>query len=107
MTGADFLTVCLIISFAMLSAAFVLIIVRIVRGPTLPDRILALDLLVSCAVSYIAAFGIRTGFSIYVDIAIALGIVGFLSTIALARFVLRRGELSLDDGSTKKDISDA
>ncbi|WP_108659440.1 cation:proton antiporter [Acuticoccus kandeliae] len=107
MSGADFLTACLILSFAMLSAAFVLCIVRIVRGPTLPDRILALDLLVSVAVSYIAAFGIRTGFSIYVDIAIALGIVGFLSTIALARFVLRRGELSLEDGTVKEDANDA
>ncbi|WP_420393174.1 cation:proton antiporter [Acuticoccus sp.] len=96
MSGEAFLDVCLVASFVMLSASFVLIIVRIVRGPSLPDRILALDLLVMVAVGFIAAFGIRTGFSIYVDIAIALGLVGFLSTVALARFVLRRGDLSMD-----------
>jgi multicomponent Na+:H+ antiporter subunit F len=95
MSGTAFLNVCLAITFVVLSASFILIIVRIVRGPTLPDRILALDLLLTVAIGFIAAFGIRTGFSIYLDIAIALGLVGFLSTIALARFVIRRGELSL------------
>ena len=98
MSGETFLDICLTFTFVVLSLAFVLIIVRIVRGPSLPDRILALDLLIAVAIGYIAAFGIRSGFTIYLDIAIALGLVGFLSTIALARFVLRRGELSLDEG---------
>ena len=95
MTGLFFLQICYVVSFAMLSVALVLIIIRIVLGPSLPDRILALDLLVNTAVGFIIAFGIRTGFSIYVDIAIALGLVGFLSTVALARFVHRRGDVSM------------
>ena len=97
MTGEQFLDLCLIATFAMLSAAFVIIILRIVLGPSLPDRILGLDLLVVVAVGFIAAFGIRTGFAIYVDIAIALGLVGFLSTVALARFVLRRGDAAMEE----------
>lgn len=95
MTDSLFLDVCLILTFLMLSAAFVLIIIRVIRGPTLPDRILGLDLLVNAAVGFIVAFGIRTGFPIYVDIAIALGLVGFLSTVALARFVHKRGDVSM------------
>ncbi len=95
MTGASFLQICYIVSLAMLSLSFILIIVRIVIGPSLPDRVLALDLMVNAAVGFIVAFGIRTGFSIYVDIAIALGLVGFLSTVALARFIQRRGDISL------------
>ncbi|WMS42035.1 cation:proton antiporter [Acuticoccus sp. MNP-M23] len=95
MSGQEFLDIALTITFFVLSLSFALIVVRIVRGPSLPDRILALDLLVAVAIGYIAAFGIVTGFSIYVDIAIALGLVGFLSTIALARFVLRRGDMAL------------
>ncbi|WP_425426683.1 monovalent cation/H+ antiporter complex subunit F [Acuticoccus yangtzensis] len=79
----------------MLAVAVILIIARVVIGPTLPDRILALDLLVNGGVGFIIVFGIRTGFSIYVDIAIALGLVGFLSTVALARFVHRRGDVSM------------
>ncbi|MEM9221722.1 MAG: cation:proton antiporter [Pseudomonadota bacterium] len=96
MTAQGFLELSLVITFGVLSLAFALILVRIVRGPTLPDRILALDLLVAVAIGYIAAFGIATGFAVYVDIAIALGLVGFLSTIALARFVLRRGSVALE-----------
>ncbi len=99
MTGQSFLDVTLLIAFLILALSFAVIVVRLVRGPTLPDRILALDLLVAVAIGYIAVFGISTGFTIYVDIAIALGLVGFLSTIALARFVLRRGELALEDGT--------
>jgi multicomponent Na+:H+ antiporter subunit F len=97
MSGSAFLDACLYVTFLVLSLAFLLIIVRIVRGPSLPDRILALDLLIAVAIGFIAAFGIRTGYSIYLDIAIALGLVGFLSTVALARFVLSRGELSLGE----------
>ncbi|WP_226578030.1 cation:proton antiporter [Acuticoccus sediminis] len=96
MSGTAFLQICYILTFAMLSASFILIICRIVIGPSLPDRVLALDLLVNAAVGFIVAFGIRTGFSIYVDIAIALGLVGFLSTVALARFIHRRGDISVE-----------
>lgn len=95
MTAQAFLNVAMAITFVVLTLAFALIVVRIVRGPTLPDRILALDLLVAVAIGYIAAYGIISGFTIYVDIAIALGLVGFLSTIALARFVLARGDMSM------------
>lgn len=97
MSGQLFLEVAVTITFLVLAFSFVIIVVRIVRGPSLPDRILALDLLVAVAIGYIAVFGISTGFSIYVDIAIALGLVGFLSTVALARFVLRRGDVALGD----------
>ncbi|MEM8551659.1 MAG: cation:proton antiporter [Pseudomonadota bacterium] len=95
MSGETFLSISMGITFTVLTLAFALIVVRIVRGPTLPDRILALDLLLAVAIGYIAAYGITSGFTIYVDIAIALGLIGFLSTIALARFVLTRGDVSM------------
>lgn len=95
MSATAFLDACLTLTFGVLVVSFFLIIVRIVRGPSLPDRILALDLLITVAIGFIAAFGIQTGYSIYLDVAIALGLVGFLSTVALARFVSRRGELYL------------
>lgn len=106
MSGQIFLDGAILVTFLILALSFVVIVVRIVRGPSLPDRILALDLLVAVAIGYIAVFGISTGYSIYVDIAIALGLVGFLSTIALARFVLRRGEVALGDepAEEKSDV---
>jgi multicomponent Na+:H+ antiporter subunit F len=76
------------ISVAILCVSFLLTTWRVIRGPTLPDRILALDMLVAVAIGFIAVIAIRTGFTLYVDIAIALGLVGFLATVAFARFVL-------------------
>lgn len=87
----DFLQLAVFIALALLSAAFLLTVVKVVRGPTLPDRILALDMLVATAIGYIAVIAIKTGFTLYIDIAIALGLVGFLATVAFARFILARG----------------
>ena len=81
-------------------AALVATVFRVIRGPTLPDRVLALDMLVGTAIGFIAAIGIKTGFTLYLDIAITLGLVGFLATVAFARFVLTRGR-------TEKDAPDA
>lgn len=80
-------------SFALvaLSLGLLLTVVRILRGPTLPDRVLALDMLVAIAIGFIAVIAIRSGFNLYIDIAIALGLVGFLATVAFARFILARG----------------
>lgn len=77
-----------ILALVVLSVAFLLTVYRVVVGPTLPDRIVALDMLVGIAIGFIAVIAIRTGFNLYVDIAIALGLVGFLATVAFARFVL-------------------
>ncbi|WP_127145615.1 cation:proton antiporter [Pelagibacterium montanilacus] len=94
MTGPEFLFLATTISLAVLTAAFVLTIYRIVVGPTLPDRVLALDMLIAVAIGYIVVVAIRTGFTLYLDIAISLGLVGFLSTVAFARFIHQRWQIS-------------
>lgn len=91
MSGADFLQLSTAISLALLIVGLLLTFVRLLRGPSLPDRVLALDLFTVLALGFIAVFAIRTGFALYLDIAIALGLVGFLSTVALARYLLQRG----------------
>lgn len=78
------------IGFVLLGAAMLLLLIRILRGPTLGDRILALDTMTLVGVGMIAVFAARTGFYLYLDVAIALGLVGFLSTVALARYLLTR-----------------
>ena len=92
MSVQGFFDSAILIAFALLSISLVLCVIRVVRGPTLPDRVLGLDMLVGVAIGLIAVLGIKTGFSLYVDIAIALGLVGFLATVAFARFILHRGE---------------
>lgn len=91
MSGADFLHLTTTIALALLTAGLALTFIRLLRGPTLPDRVLALDLFTVLALGYIAVFAIRTGFALYLDLAIALALVGFLSTVALARYLLQRG----------------
>tara|TARA_R110002124_G_scaffold69925_2_gene187674 strand:- start:1233 stop:1595 length:363 start_codon:yes stop_codon:yes gene_type:complete len=87
----SFLDISINVSLVMLISAFLLIIVRIVRGPTLPDRVLALDMLVAVGIGFIAVIGIKTGYFLYIDVAIALGLIGFLATVAFSRYVLSRG----------------
>jgi multicomponent Na+:H+ antiporter subunit F len=91
MSGADFLQLSTAISLALLMVGLALTFVRLLRGPSLPDRVLALDLFTVLALGFIAVFAIRTGFALYLDLAISLGLVGFLSTVALARYLLQRG----------------
>ncbi len=94
MSAQAFLNLAGIISFGILSLAFFLTILRIVLGPTLPDRVIALDMLVYVGIGYIAVVVIYTGYFLYLDIAIALGLVGFLATVAFARFILHRAKVS-------------
>jgi len=91
MSAGDFLGLSVNITLGILTLAFLLTVVRIILGPTLPDRVLALDMLVSIGIGYVAVIAVKTGFTLYLDIAIALGLVGFLATVAFARFVLSRG----------------
>lgn len=90
MTAREFLDICVMISVGLLILSLVLCSLRIARGPTLPDRVLGLDMLTSVGIGYVAVIAVRTGFQFYVDIAIALALVGFLATVALARFILQR-----------------
>jgi multicomponent Na+:H+ antiporter subunit F len=83
-------------ALGVLSLALLLTVVRVVVGPTLPDRVVALDMLVAIAIGFIAVLGIRTGQTLYADIAIALGLVGFLATVAFARFILQRRSIEED-----------
>lgn len=84
------LSVALNIALILLCLSFFITVIRVIRGPTLPDRVLALDMLVAAAIGFIAVLGIKTDYELYVDIAIALGLVGFLATVAFARFIATR-----------------
>jgi multicomponent Na+:H+ antiporter subunit F len=90
-TAANFTDIASLIALVMLGLALLVSIVRIIIGPSIADRVLALDLMTVIAMGFIGAISVRTGLSLYLDIAIALALLGFLATIALARYILRRG----------------
>lgn len=84
---AEFLALAVSISFGMLIISFFLTVFRLVRGPSVADRVMALDFLFTLGVTFVVIFAIATDRFVYLDIAIALGLVGFLATVAYARFV--------------------
>jgi multicomponent Na+:H+ antiporter subunit F len=92
-TPATIVTIASSAALIILGLALILTVWRVVAGPTLPDRILALDMLTGIAIGFIAVIAVKTGFLLYIDIAISLGLVGFLATVAFARFVLSRGNI--------------
>ena len=91
MNPADFVDWAALVSLVLLGLALLASLVRIVIGPSLADRVLALDLLTVVAMGFVGAIAVRTGLWLYLDIAIALALLGFLATVALARYILMRG----------------
>ncbi|MFK0163636.1 cation:proton antiporter [Rhizobium sp. NPDC090279] len=92
MMAASVISAAAMVALGILSIAFLFTVYRVVVGPTLPDRVLALDMLVAIAIGFIAVIAIKTGFTLYIDIAISLGLVGFLATVAFARFILTQAQ---------------
>ncbi len=64
--------------------------VRVLRGPSLPDRVLALDMIGLLSVSFIAVVAIASHQAVLLDAAIAIALVSFLGTVAFSRFIERR-----------------
>lgn len=76
---------------AMLSVALLLSIYRLLRGPSLPDRVIALDLIATLVVGIIAVYAIATGQAVFLRDAIVLAVISFLGTIAFAFYVGKGG----------------
>lgn len=79
----------LVICFAMLSLALLLAFVRLAIGPSVADRIVALDLIGVLSVGIIILYSVATGLSVFLDAAIALALVSFAGTIAFSRYIER------------------
>lgn len=75
-------------AYVLLAVAMLLAVIRVLRGPTLADRILGLDLATTLAVGLIAVFAVSVRQWLYLDIAIALALVGFVATAAFARYLI-------------------
>jgi multicomponent Na+:H+ antiporter subunit F len=85
------MTVVGIVSLAVLAVAAVLCLARAVRPGTIADRGVALDSTVAVVVCGLAVAVAMTGDALFVDLALVAGMLGFLGTTAVARYVGRRG----------------
>lgn len=99
MSGGGVLQAASLIALGLLLIAMFVALIRLIRGPNLGDRILALDLITVLGAGFIGALAVLTGFSLYIDIAIALALVSFLSTVALARYLFVRALRRQQEGS--------
>lgn len=78
------------LALAMAGLAMFLAFFRLIRGPSLPDRVVALDLIGVIAVGIIAAYDILTEQPVLLDAATVVALVAFLGTVAFAHYVERR-----------------
>lgn len=87
--ASGFMDFALIVAFVSVAIAQALSMVRLIIGPSTGDRILALDTMVINALGLIVLLGISQGTQILFEVALLVAMLGFVSTVAYARFVLR------------------
>lgn len=89
MMPSDFLAWSVDAAFVMVMIAIALAFYRIAMGPSLADRVVALDMMTVSIVAFCGLFAISSGFEAFLDVAIVVALIGFLATVALARFAER------------------
>ncbi|HMW80674.1 MAG TPA: K+/H+ antiporter subunit F [Accumulibacter sp.] len=77
------------IAFWLIGAALALNLIRLLRGPDLTDRILALDTLGINLIALLIVHGMATGSAAGFEVALLLALLGFVATVALCKFLLR------------------
>lgn len=88
--GDAMLELAIYTALVVLVVAFAATIYRIVVGPTLADRIVALDMMALLGLGFIGTIAVLTGEYAYLDVAIGLALVAFLATVAFARYIYFR-----------------
>ncbi|WP_193074695.1 K+/H+ antiporter subunit F [Pseudomonas sp. FME51] len=79
----------IIICLGMISVAMVLNLLRLFKGPDLPDRVLALDTLYINAIALIVLMGMLLRSNLYFEAALLIAVMGFVGTVAVAKYLLR------------------
>ena len=87
--SATLLSAAITIAHVLLALAMVCAAVRLAWGPRAQDRVLALDTLYVNAMLIMLTFGMRQGNVIYFEAALVIGMLGFVATVALAKFLMR------------------
>ena len=78
------------LTFGILMIAIFIALIRLILGPSLPDRVVALDLISTLVIGIIAAHILLSGQTAFLSIAIVLALVSFLGTIAFAHYLEKK-----------------
>lgn len=84
-------------AMAMLGAAFLITLVRFAIGPTVVDRVVALDVVTTLGIALVALYAIATEEASLIDLALAMGLITFIATVAFAYLVERSTLGGIDD----------
>lgn len=76
----------------VLSLSMVLIFIRVIKGPRLMDRVVALDLLVIVGIGFISAYAVLFNKTLIIDVSLILALIAFLSTVAFTYYYEKGGE---------------
>jgi multicomponent K+:H+ antiporter subunit F len=87
--SAAILTFAVVVAQLALVAAIGLVVLRMIRGPRAQDRVLALDTLYVNCMLLLVTLGIRTGSAYFFEAALVIAMLGLVSTVALAKFLMR------------------
>ncbi|MCA1795646.1 MAG: K+/H+ antiporter subunit F [Desulfobacteraceae bacterium] len=83
------LSIAIPVAFAMLTAAQLLNLYRLLKGPTLLDRILALDTMYIDAIAMFILTGVYFRSAVYFEAALIIAVMGFIGTVATSKFLMR------------------
>ena len=86
----SFLEIAVYISIILVGISLVLIFIRMAIGPTIQDRIVALDLLAVNGIGFVAVYAVEYGTTTFLDVGIILALLAFLGTVAFAFYLERR-----------------
>jgi multicomponent Na+:H+ antiporter subunit F len=74
----------------MMALAILLAVLRLIRGPSLPDRVVALDLISILVAGATAIYAIATGLAVLLEVATVIALIAFLGTVAFAHYIERQ-----------------
>ncbi len=84
---SSFLQVSIYIAFVMLFAGLFLTFARLLKGPSLPDRVMAIDLFTSFVMGTIILYSALTGLTVYLNAVFVMAFIAFMGTVAFARYI--------------------
>ena len=82
--------IAVVAGMVVVGSAMLLSLIRLIRGPSAPDRILALDTLYISAIAQLILFGMLLDTEIYFEAALIIAMLGFVGTVVLSKYVIRR-----------------
>ena len=82
----------LIVAIIIIGISMLLVVIRFVKGPSLPDRVTAFDLFTTLVIASIAIFSLMWENTSFLDVAVVLSLIAFLGAMSFAYYILKRKE---------------